>query len=1500
MKFQAVSLAVVTAMTLRPSVASLVGDVQKYVDEDVLPSLVLPSSSSGVVNGNTTGSIRYRVGSTALASAVCPFEIGSGSNASRWGVAVPTHLSTGTYEKQSMTVTNAAVVRSDGSAYEVVEANATLVFVVNDILLSDFDVVSNMQLSVPSQVGKCDSDGICDCTQVTGTVSTAAATIHAEVSFQVLFSKNDDSSIASKLLYPFTFRSSTTSGVGAVSSNLAASTSGYDEIMAELATQVETSGGAFDVLGNLSFVQTTTLEGFYSSPRDVVKSTWPEITSTATADPLGTLCLDSNTKSQPANSSLEVNLVGGALELTKKTLENYLDMFTVSAFPLPRLIINVFELRLVEDLDIPLAVNMTINVGRIISPNKITVTAPGSTVALSVSDMTASLGSVEFDLNGVNKQEVWASNVDFSIPISFHELIYPQTPSCAHDAYEYSTNFSSTEPVQNFTKWESNLSQMIVPSSRVSISMESVDVLAHCGASTVTLMKDDFVVFFYWNCTNQYSDTVVPAQQPYLSYTAKLTTLYYPMTLRQAATAQGGSLDLALGYADPDDSTPVNLQVVYPSDLKYTAQDLPNQLVWEQDTELIAAIATIAALYETRQALESDEELNRNLLKQSQKVLTACRWNKNVSRMDVIPMVYKKEYVDSTCHGFGAEPTGGTSTCDDGESMSGISNRHTLGWQADVLLTVLPATEAIADIIAKRLAGVWDSQDSVYTKYIDVPNANEDYVMLVAERWSSLSKENLTKLFGAHVDYTDSRSSTIFRSVGSFNTAMALDWGLGDVMNSAFYTLHQGLGDSLSPVIPAIDGTVTVRSKAEQHPPFSYVGAQGMGDCASILARYPEHAIDAFNINAHLISWTIKTSNCESDCAGVQLLADITNKRLGVEMAATTTNVPDYTYQTYLSGVTGVVTQMTQLNADIITFYEAEDDVEMQIQQLKLVASSSQIIADKHKLVADNLLAKVQSLYTVVQSRNLSYHDNLNLLEASNDDFQDAVHDYIRRKKEEAKWEFWTGIAVGVWHLTMGGWYAFSVLQSFQAKIWNLYYLESMMMTDNFASLYDNVYSVYDAISVDPISDTDKDDSQQLMSVVAYKIVFSMYQAMAFNDQVSRIRQDTLQPIYGTSSLPYPTTDVYMTDYDAKNVQDQNERNMAPIFDIGDAKLTSAGRDLLLQQSFTTTSAAALGSAISSYLQAAQAFSTSYALYHAQLANVESIQATIDSLEQELDMASGGNVVDHTLMQADAIMLEYMDSLCSAWRFSLNVAQGCGLVDIPALAQETIESRDLTNTINTLTNWANQVTNFPDLPTSAYVEDTRRVVFFTGDNVEEENKSNWGTYYFNITTQFNETVIDNDNHTLDWTFDCPVYQNPEVDPFWDRQGLRINNINVELGGTASLRCPHGQSVDVNALPTIQSRNTTSGTTLTYSMHAFPTTRVSQSTSIVYGDNFSRYSPFTTWSFTILSGNGCNFDQLGNITVTYTYVGQAAKTQVAVPSPKLRAPQKPFSKFINIG
>mmetsp|Transcript_7360 Transcript_7360/g.13319 ORF Transcript_7360/g.13319 Transcript_7360/m.13319 type:complete len:1495 (+) Transcript_7360:133-4617(+) len=1494
MKFQTVGVVTVTAMMFSPSVASLVGNMQKYVDEDVFPSLGLPSSSSGDVNGNTTASIRYRIGSTALASAECPFTIGNGSETVQWGVAVPTHVSTGTYEKKSMTVTAATVVRSDGSTYEVVEASATLTFMVNDILLSDFDVVSNMQLSVPSQVGKCDSNGTCDCTQVTGTVSTATATIHAEVSFQVLFSKNDDSSIASKLLYPFTFRSSTISGVGAVSSNLAASTSGYDEIMAELATQVETSGGAFDVLGNLSFVQTTTLEGFYSSPRDVVKSTWPEITSTATADPLGTLCLDSNTKSQPANSSLEVNLVGSALELNKKTLDNYLDMFNVSAFPLPRLIINVFELRLVEDLDIPLAVNMTINVGRIISPKKITVTAPGSIVALSVSNMTTSLGSVEFDLNGAQKQTVWASNVGISVPVSFSSVLSQMVCSFSRRKTANAT-FTSSNPTQNFTDWDSKSSQLIVPSKLVQTSMETVDLLAHCGSTLTLAMCTVGGNHFGTSCSNEYSDTVVPGTQVYRTNNANLDVLYYPLTSRQAATAQGGSLDLALGYADPDDSTPVNLQVVYPSDLKYTAQDLPNQLVWEQDTELIAAIATIAALYETRQALESDEELNRNLLKQSQKVLTACRWNKNVSRMDVIPMVYKKEYVDSTCHGFGAEPTGGTSTCDDGESMSGISNRHTLGWQADVLLTVLPATEAIADIIAKRLAGVWDSQDSVYTKYIDVPNANEDYVMLVAERWSSLSKENLTKLFGAHVDYTDSRSSTIFRSVGSFNTAMALDWGLGDVMNSAFYTLHQGLGDSLSPVIPAIDGTVTVRSKAEQHPPFSYVGAQGMGDCASILARYPEHAIDAFNINAHLISWTIKTSNCESDCAGVQLLADITNKRLGVEMAATTTNVPDYTYQTYLSGVTGVVTQMTQLNADIITFYEAEDDVEMQIQQLKLVASSSQIIADKHKLVADNLLAKVQSLYTVVQSRNLSYHDNLNLLEASNDDFQDAVHDYIRRKKEEAKWEFWTGIAVGVWHLTMGGWYAFSVLQSFQAKIWNLYYLESMMMTDNFASLYDNVYSVYDAISVDPISDTDKDDSQQLMSVMAYKIVFSMYQAMAFNDQVSRIRQDTLQPIYGTSSLPYPTTDVYMTDYDAKNVQDQNVRNMAPIFDLNDADLSSAGRDLLLQQSFISTSAAALGSAISSYLDAAQAFSTSYSLYHAQLANVENIQATIKSLEQGLDMTSGGNVVNHILMQADATMLEYMSSLCSAWRFSLNVAQGCGVVDIPALAQKTIQSRDLTNTINTLTNWANQVTNFPDLPTSAYVEDTRRVVFFTGNNVEEQNESNWGTYYFNITTQFNQTVIDSDKHELVWTFDCPVQQDPDVDPFWDRQGIRINNINVQLGGTGSLECPHGHSVDVTALPTIQSRNTTSGVTLTYSMHAFPITRVTESTHIVFGENFARYSPFTTWNFQILSGNGCNFDQLGNLTVTYTYVGQGTNTQA-----NLRAPQKPFSKFVHIG
>mmetsp|Transcript_7355 Transcript_7355/g.13298 ORF Transcript_7355/g.13298 Transcript_7355/m.13298 type:complete len:1499 (+) Transcript_7355:133-4629(+) len=1498
MKFQTVGVVTVTAMMFSPSVASLVGNMQKYVDEDVFPSLGLPSSSSGDVNGNTTASIRYRIGSTALASAECPFTIGNGSETVQWGVAVPTHVSTGTYEKKSMTVTAATVVRSDGSTYEVVEASATLTFMVNDILLSDFDVVSNMQLSVPSQVGKCDSNGTCDCTQVTGTVSTATATIHAEVSFQVLFSKNDDSSIASKLLYPFTFRSSTISGVGAVSSNLAASTSGYDEIMAELATQVETSGGAFDVLGNLSFVQTTTLEGFYSSPRDVVKSTWPEITSTATADPLGTLCLDSNTKSQPANSSLEVNLVGSALELNKKTLDNYLDMFNVSAFPLPRLIINVFELRLVEDLDIPLAVNMTINVGRIISPKKITVTAPGSIVALSVSNMTTSLGSVEFDLNGAQKQTVWASNVGISVPVSFSSVLSQMVCSFSRRKTANAT-FTSSNPTQNFTDWDSKSSQLIVPSKLVQTSMETVDLLAHCGSTLTLAMCTVGGNHFGTSCSNEYSDTVVPGTQVYRTNNANLDVLYYPLTSRQAATAQGGSLDLALGYADPDDSTPVNLQVVYPSDLKYTAQDLPNQLVWEQDTELIAAIATIAALYETRQALESDEELNRNLLKQSQKVLTACRWNKNVSRTDIINLLLDPDEIETLCRQYAAEPTGGTSTCGDGESSSLISNKYFFGWQADVSLTVLPATEAIADIIAKRLAGVWDSQDSVYTKYIDVPNANEDYVMLVAERWSSLSKENLTKLFGAHVDYTDSRSSTIFRSVGSFNTAMALDWGLGDVMNSAFYTLHQGLGDSLSPVIPAIDGTVTVRSKAEQHPPFSYVGAQGMGDCASILARYPGHAIDAFNINAHLISWTIKTSNCESDCAGVQLLADITNKRLGVEMAATTTNVPDYTYQTYLSGVTGVVTQMEQLNANIIAFYGAEDDVEKQIQQLKLMAASSQNVADQHKIVAENLLAKVQSLYVFVQSKNMSYNDNLALLNTSNNDFQDAVNNYIKRMERKAEWEMWTGIVEGVWNLAMCGWYAFSAVKNMLAEIQNLYYLESMMMSSYFTKLEGNVYSLYDAISVDPNSETDKADSQQLMSVMAYNIAFSLYQAMAFNDQVSRIRQETLQPLYGTSSLPYPTTSVYMTDYDAKNVQDQNERNMAPIFDIGDSKLSSAGRDLLLQQSFTSTSAAALGSAISSYLEAAQAFSTSYALYHAQLANVESIQATIDSLGRQLDMNSGGNVVDHTLMQADAIMLEYMSSLCSAWRFSLNVDQGCGRVDIPALAQETIGSRDLTNTITTLTNWANKVTNFPDLPTSSYVEDTRRVVFFTGDNVEEENKSNWGTYYFNITTQFNETVIDNGNHTLDWTFDCPVDQNPDVDPFWDREGLRINNINVELGGTESLRCPHGQSVDVTALPTIQSRNTTSGETLTYSMHAFPTTRVSKSTSIVYGENFSRYSPFTTWSFQVLTGNGCNFDQLGNITVTYTYVGQAAKNQMA-PSPKLRAPQKPISKFINIG
>jgi len=1492
MKFQAVSLAVVTAMTFRPSVASLVGDVQKYVDEDVLPSLVLPSSSSGVVNGNTTGSIRYRVGSTALASAVCPFEIGSGSNASRWGVAVPTHLSTGTYEKQSMTVTNAAVVRSDGSAYEVVEANATLVFVVNDILLSDFDVVSNMQLSVPSQVGKCDSNGTCDCTQVTGTVSTATATIHAEVSFQVLFSKNDDSSIASKLLYPFTFRSSTISGVGAVSSNLAASTSGYDEIMAELATQVETSGGAFDVLGNLSFVQTTTLEGFYSSPRDVVKSTWPEITSTATADPLGTLCLDSNTKSQPANSSLEVNLVGSALELNKKTLDNYLDMFNVSAFPLPRLIINVFELRLVEDLDIPLAVNMTINVGRIISPKKITVTAPGSIVALSVSNMTTSLGSVEFDLNGAQKQTVWASNVGISVPVSFSSVLSQMVCSFSRRKTANAT-FTSSNPTQNFTDWDSKSSQLIVPSKLVQTSMETVDLLAHCGSTLTLAMCTVGGNHFGTSCSNEYSDTVVPGTQVYRTNNANLDVLYYPLTSRQAATAQGGSLDLALGYADSDDSTPVNLQVVYPSDLKYTAQDLPNQLVWEQDSELIAAIATIAALYETRQEFQSDDDLNRDLLKQSQKVLTACRWNKNVSRADCIS--------SGKCSQYAAKPTGGTSTCSSATACP-ISGDSWHGWRADVTGTVIPAAEAISGIISEKMTSLWKNEDSAfYKKYIhNVPNANEEYVNLVGQRWNSVTKDSLTKLFGAGGNGNDGRLSALFRTVGSFNTSMALDWGFGDVVNSALYTLHQGLGDSMSPAIPAIDGTVTVRNKAEQHPPFSYVGAQGMGDCASILARYPGYAIDAFNINSHLISWTLKTSSCGSDCAGVQLNADIQNKRLGVEMYATTTNVPDYTYQTYLSGVTGVVTQMSQLNANILAFYAAEDDVETQIQQLKLMAAASQNVADQHKIVAENLLAKVQSLYTFVQSKNLSYNDNLGLLEASNDDFQHAVNNYIKRMERQAEWELWTGIVEGVWNLAMCAWYAYGMAKTMLAKIQDLYLLNSMMMSNYLNSLEGNIYSMYDAISVDPSSETDKADSQQLMSVMAYNIAFSLYQAMAFNDQVSRIRQDTLQPLYGTSSLPYPTTDVYMTDYDAKNVQDQNERNMAPIFDIGDAKLTSAGRDLLLQQSFTTTSAAALGSAISSYLQAAQAFSTSYALYHAQLANVESIQATIDSLEQELDMASGGNVVDHTLMQADAIMLEYMDSLCSAWRFSLNVAQGCGLVDIPALAQETIESRDLTNTINTLTNWANQVTNFPDLPTSAYVEDTRRVVFFTGDNVEEENKSNWGTYYFNITTQFNETVIDNDNHTLDWTFDCPVYQNPEVDPFWDRQGLRINNINVELGGTASLRCPHGQSVDVNALPTIQSRNTTSGTTLTYSMHAFPTTRVSQSTSIVYGDNFSRYSPFTTWSFTILSGNGCNFDQLGNITVTYTYVGQAAKTQVAVPSPKLRAPQKPFSKFINIG
>jgi len=1466
-----VGVVAVTAMVFCPSRASLVGNMQKYVDEDVLPSLALPSSSSGDVNGNTTASIRYRIGSTALSSAECPFKIGKGSDAVQWGVAVPTHMSTGSYEKKSMAVTDATVVRSDGRTYEVVEATATFVFVVSDILLSNFDTVSNMQLSVPSQVGKCEPDGKCDCTQVTGTVSTAAATIHAEVSFQVLFSKNDDSSIASKLLYPLTFKSSKVSGVGAVKSTLSAAASGYDGVMAELVNQVETSDGAFDVLGNFSFVQTTALEGFYSSPRDIVKSSWPEITSSSSDDPLSTLCLDSSAESQPVNSSsLEVNLVGSALELTKETLDTYLNMFNISAFQLPRLIINVFELRLVEDLDIPLAVNMSINVGRIISPKKITVTAPGSIVTLAVSNMTTSLGSVEFDLNGAQKQTVWASNVDISIPVSFSGTA--------------SATFTSTDPAQDFTKWDSNSSQMIAPSKLVQTSIEPLQVLDHVGY--VQTRYDDCSPYIRGpstRCTVEYYDRVGQGNQGYHIYNAKIDALYYPMTLRQAATAQGGSLTLALGYGDSDDNTPANLQVVYPSNLKYTTQELPNQLVWGQDTELIAAIATIAAVYETRQGMESDEELNAELLKQSQKVVTACRWDKTVD-------IYGKCYINhADCSSAAAKGTGGTSTCSSGP------------WNADVSGTVIPAVTAIAGTIAANLTSLWEDKHSVfYTKYIhNVPNANDDYVNLLGKRWNSINTGSLTALFGGAGNGNDGRFSALFRTVGSFNTSMALDWGFGDVLNSALYTLHQRLGDSMSPKIPAVDGVVTVLAKTEQHPPFSYVGAQGMGDCAAILARYPGYAIDAFNINAHLISWTIKTSNCGSDCAGVQFNADIQNKQLGVEMAATTTSVPDYTYQTYLSGVTGVVTQMEQLNANIIAFYGAEDDVEKQIQQLKLMAASSQNVADQHKIVAENLLAKVQSLYVFVQSKNMSYNDNLALLNTSNNDFQDAVNNYIKRMERKAEWEMWTGIVEGVWNLAMCGWYAFSAVKNMLAEIQNLYYLESMMMSSYFTKLEGNVYSLYDAISVDPNSETDKADSQQLMSVMAYNIAFSLYQAMAFNDQVSRIRQETLQPLYGTSSLPYPTTSVYMTDYDAKNVQDQNERNMAPIFDIGDSKLSSAGRDLLLQQSFTSTSAAALGSAISSYLEAAQAFSTSYALYHAQLANVESIQATIDSLGRQLDMNSGGNVVDHTLMQADAIMLEYMSSLCSAWRFSLNVDQGCGRVDIPALAQETIGSRDLTNTITTLTNWANKVTNFPDLPTSSYVEDTRRVVFFTGDNVEEENKSNWGTYYFNITTQFNETVIDNGNHTLDWTFDCPVDQNPDVDPFWDREGLRINNINVELGGTESLRCPHGQSVDVTALPTIQSRNTTSGETLTYSMHAFPTTRVSKSTSIVYGENFSRYSPFTTWSFQVLTGNGCNFDQLGNITVTYTYVGQAAKNQMA-PSPKLRAPQKPISKFINIG